>query len=208
VIRNVIWVCVGLFLGSISFAIGQFGGTVPPSTFLGNVGGSQAPAAPISLSHAFSFANLQQIPAYTYPCNNTASTADMQNCTATAPTPPLYTDGATIWIHQGAWISTGPVPVVSGTCSPVTAQGGGTAVGRFTSPACNTGNSMTLTFNVTGMSPAPSAWVCEMYDLTTPGALMKQTAYTPTSVTFTNQSGGGTNILNGDLITFACQGMQ
>jgi hypothetical protein len=201
--RKALWLAIGLFIGSLGVAIGQFGGDVAPATFLGNVGGTRAPAAAIPLSHAFSFANLQQLPAYTYPCNNTASLADMQSCAATAPTAPLYTDGATIWIHQGAWVGNGPVPTPSGTCT-VSAQGGGTTVGRFTAAACAAGT-IILTFNVTGMAPTPSGWSCSMDDQTTTAAVFKQTANTATSVTFTNS---GSASVNGDAVTFRCQGMQ
>jgi hypothetical protein len=201
--RKALWLAAGLIIGSLGVAIGQFAGDVAPASFLGNTGGTRAPAVSIPLAHAFGFANLQQQPAYTYPCNNTASTADLQACAPSSPTPPLYTDGATIWIHQGAWVSTGPVPTPSGTCT-VSAQGGGTSVGRFTAAACAAGT-IILTFNVTGMAPVPSGWSCDMNDQTTPAAFFRQTANTATSVTFTNS---GASSVAGDAVTFKCQGMQ
>lgn len=81
---------------------------------------------------------------------------------------------------HGTDVSGGPPPVVSGTCGTFGTQLGGASVGEVIAGAVTT-CTITLTFP----SAAPTGWMCQFQDLTTPADSVKQASYTTTSCTST-----------------------
>lgn len=92
-------------------------------------------------------------------------------------------------------VSTGTLPVNSGSCAVTTQVGGATAGSFHASGACAGG-----TYVLTLSTGAPNGWACFASDMTTPADTVKQTASTATTVTFTATTASA------DVIVFSCMG--
>lgn len=103
------------------------------------------------------------------------------------------TIGTTTTQFAGALVASGSVPTPSGTCSVNTQTGGNTA-GTFKANGGCAGGTVILTFSAT----APTGYVCDAHDQTTPADLMNQTANSTTSVTLTG------TMANLDVVAFKC----
>jgi hypothetical protein len=93
----------------------------------------------------------------------------------------------------------GSTPTLTNACTAGTQVGGETA-GSFKLTAGCSGGSISVTFPT---ATAPNGWSCDAQDMTTPGALFKQTALSTTGVTLTNSGSAGAN---NDVIVFKCEG--
>ncbi len=82
------------------------------------------------------------------------------------------------------------VPTASGTCAVGTLLGGQIAGSFKASTACSSGT-VILTFAAT----QPNGYVCEAQDETTSADVLKQTAHSATSVTFTGTMASGDNVV-------------
>lgn len=103
---------------------------------------------------------------------------------------------ASVWtttapMARPANIANGSVPTLTGTCTTGTQTGGNTA-GKFV--ATCTAQTVIMTFSTT----APTGWVCNAHDLTTPADALNQTASSQTTATLT-----GTTVAS-DVIQFDC----
>jgi hypothetical protein len=101
-----------------------------------------------------------------------------------------------LWLSR-ALISSGASPTGSGTC-PINTQLGGNLAGAFKADGACVGGTITLTM----LQTVPNGFACTANDLTTPATLIKQTAYTTTSVTFTVTG----TMASGDNATYQCTG--
>lgn len=97
----------------------------------------------------------------------------------------------------GARIAGGSVPTGTGTCA-ISAQTGGNTAGKFQAGnACAIGTTVILTFATT----APTGYVCDAHDQTTPTVIFDQTANTTTTATFTTR---GAITGAADAVVFKC----
>ncbi len=83
---------------------------------------------------------------------------------------------------QGADVSFGTVPVITG-CGTISAENGGPSAGSFLTTA-TTGCAVVLTFT----GAAPHGWYCWVGDLTTVADTFTQASFTTTSCTFTSRT--------------------
>ncbi len=116
-----------------------------------------------------------------------------------------------VYFHAGAFhpfsVSTGGVtvssvlgsgahPTSSGSCSIGSLVGGSTIGGFQLTAACSSGT-VILTFPVN----SPTGWACQVNDLTSAAAVVRQSGYTATTVTFAMSSAAAS-----DKFTFNCAG--
>ena len=88
----------------------------------------------------------------------------------------------------------GSPPTASGSCA-ISDQLGGAAAGSFRAAGLCAAGTLTLTLGVT----AANGWACVAQDMTTPADSLKETAYSPDSVTFLATLAGA------DQAVFSCQ---
>jgi len=98
-------------------------------------------------------------------------------------------------INAKAFVNTGTPPTGSGTC-PINTQAGGNTTGSFKANGACAAGTIILTFATT----TPTGWACTANDASTPADTLKQTNYSPTSVTFT------ATMATTDTATFNCVG--
>jgi hypothetical protein len=97
----------------------------------------------------------------------------------------------------GARIAGGSAPTGTGTCA-ISVQTGGNTAGKFQAGnACAIGTTVILTFATT----APTGYVCDAHDQTTPTVIFDQTANTTTAATFTTR---GAITGAADAVVFKC----
>jgi hypothetical protein len=93
--------------------------------------------------------------------------------------------GGNAWQYN-AVVSGGTKPVGSGSC-PINTQVGGMSTGSFKANGACAANGTIVLAMPNGV--APTGWRCGADDMTTPANPLKETAYTPSSVTFTALNG-------------------
>jgi hypothetical protein len=103
------------------------------------------------------------------------------------PSDPISLDtGGNTWQYN-AIVSGGTRPVNSGSCA-INTQVGGMSTGSFRAAGACASNG-TIILSMPAAANAPTGWRCGADDMTTPTNSLKETAYTPTSITFTALTG-------------------